>query len=1228
MGAYGCGWLWRLVGCGRSPRWIWWPLMLAVQPLLAGDFDVVISELHYHPPDGTPAEEAGEFVELANLSDDPVDLSGWVIDGGISYALHPGIVIDGNGYIVIARDAEYLQSAYGISEVYGNFAGRLSNGSDSFSLRNAAGVLVDHVQYYDDSPWPETPDGQGPSLEKKHLTWSGEEQASWRASIPLGGTPGRRNSTDIRRRNQTLIAAGDTWRYRKGTEEPALPLGSWADPDFDDSSWDSGPSGFGYGDDDDATVLSDMEGEYVAVYLRKTFTIPSLEGVDSMSLSVVYDDAYVAYLNGIEVSRSVTAGGTPGEPLPYDTRAEDGHENDEGDGYVDLLSFGGLLLVGENVLAIQGLNISSSSSDLSLIPALSALYEDTTGEVEPPHDLEINEVFAGSGPTEGFVEIYNEGLHPVDLEGYRLTRDPVAGDSGYVFPAGSTLEAAGFLTVSALDIPFALSEEQQWMGLLTPDYRVVDGIESRARPVGTSWGRYPDGDGDTFVLDGPSPSAPNAVTLEDRVVINEIQFHPPLAVSSAEYVELHNRGNVGVDISGWSLVKAVDYTFPPGSTIPAGGFLIVSGNPALVTTRYSIADVYGPWDGRLANSEEKVELEDALGNTLDTVHYADDGRWPLSTETEGPDGFGPSIELVHPGMENNHGSAWLASTGLGTPGTQNGAYESDPPPVIRSVVHTPSVPDSTSTVTVTARVSDESLLESVKVYSRSDGATTFYSVAMADDGLHGDGSPGDGRWGAILSPLDDGTVVQFYVEARDTSGHVRRYPSDAPERVCLYQVDDATYPRNLPLYRAILRGVDLEELIDRDLDSDVLLDGTFIHGDDVTYNVGVRYRGEHSREYAVKSFRIQFTDDESFDGITDLNLNAEGSLASHLAADFFRRADMPVFQTRPVAYTLNRSWNARHGGIYLRVEHVDRFFLERQFPGDSDGNLYRGLNPSGEGEADLSYRGSDPDDYLSSYAKRTNQEENDYSDVIELTRVFTETPDEEFAEAIGEIIDVPQWIRYLAVETVLNNRDGCISRTSGEDYFLYRRPSDDLWVLIPWDQNETFTEPGYGIFRQEIEAIERLVLNPAFLPLYEQELLRLLDGAFSEEAMAHRTHSVLHAFALSDLNRISSFVVSRGETIRELLSPLDQRSFIRGDANGDALVDISDSVKVLLYLFVGTQAPECLDTADADDSGDVELTDAVFILQFLFQRGPPPPSPYPEPGLDPTPGDDYTCLAR
>jgi hypothetical protein len=76
--------------------------------------------------------------------------------------------------------------------------------------------------------------------------------------------------------------------------------------------------------------------------------------------------------------------------------------------------------------------------------------------------------------------------------------------------------------------------------------------------------------------------------------------------------------------------------------------------------------------------------------------------------------------------------------------------------------------------------------------------------------------------------------------------------------------------------------------------------------------------------------------------------------------------------------------------------------------------------------------------------------------------------------------------------------------------------------------------------------------------------------------------------------------------------------FIRGNANDDATVDISDGVVILSDLFLGDVAPApCRDALDADDSGTLEITDAVYLLNFLFQGGPEIPPPYPEPGLDP-----------
>jgi hypothetical protein len=85
-------------------------------------------------------------------------------------------------------------------------------------------------------------------------------------------------------------------------------------------------------------------------------------------------------------------------------------------------------------------------------------------------------------------------------------------------------------------------------------------------------------------------------------------------------------------------------------------------------------------------------------------------------------------------------------------------------------------------------------------------------------------------------------------------------------------------------------------------------------------------------------------------------------------------------------------------------------------------------------------------------------------------------------------------------------------------------------------------------------------------------------------------------------------------------------AFRRGDTNGDGNMDLSDPIAVLGYLFLGNSAPPCLDAADLDDSGILDLTDAVYSLSSQFMGGPPPESPFPGCGVDPTP-DDLGCEA-
>jgi len=85
-----------------------------------------------------------------------------------------------------------------------------------------------------------------------------------------------------------------------------------------------------------------------------------------------------------------------------------------------------------------------------------------------------------------------------------------------------------------------------------------------------------------------------------------------------------------------------------------------------------------------------------------------------------------------------------------------------------------------------------------------------------------------------------------------------------------------------------------------------------------------------------------------------------------------------------------------------------------------------------------------------------------------------------------------------------------------------------------------------------------------------------------------------------------------------------ETGFVRGDANADGEVDLTDAVVSLLHLFMGEAAPACFDAADTDDNGDLDISDPIYLLSALFKGGSPIPQPYPDCGKDDTP-DELSC---
>ena len=123
-----------------------------------------------------------------------------------------------------------------------------------------------------------------------------------------------------------------------------------------------------------------------------------------------------------------------------------------------------------------------------------------------------------------------------------------------------------------------------------------------------------------------------------------------------EWIELYNRGASAVDVSGWSLDEAVEFTFPEGSMIAPAEYVVIAFDAGALRAKYPDVRVIGAFSGTLSNDNERVMLRDRNGNPADEVHYFEEAPWPPFA-----DGGGSSLELRSPDSDNSRPQAWAAS---------------------------------------------------------------------------------------------------------------------------------------------------------------------------------------------------------------------------------------------------------------------------------------------------------------------------------------------------------------------------------------------------------------------------------------------------------------------------------------------------------------------------------------------------------------------------------------
>jgi len=313
--------------------------------------------------------DASDWIELYNDSSNTVNLTGWHLTDDATNLVQwtfPSTNIEAKGYLVVFASGKN-RSVAGV-ELHTNF--KLSADGEQLALVGPDGVTVEDLHVFGSMP----------------------EDVSY--GYPYG------EITD----NAVQLDAG-------GPCKAHIPTGpfdvvGWQQPGFNDSSWLSGTTGVGYENSSGYENLigldvSAMSGVNPSIYIRVPFEVENAVSVRRLILKMKYDDGFVAYLNGTKVQSVNLAQSTAWNSPCQDHLDSLALVYEE----FDLTSYAGLLNEGTNLLAMQGMNESISSSDLLFVPRIEAGYADrldtsSSGLLETPTPGSANSGISYEGVVE------------------------------------------------------------------------------------------------------------------------------------------------------------------------------------------------------------------------------------------------------------------------------------------------------------------------------------------------------------------------------------------------------------------------------------------------------------------------------------------------------------------------------------------------------------------------------------------------------------------------------------------------------------------------------------------------------------------------------------------------------------------------------------------------------------------------------------------------------------
>jgi len=273
-------------------------------------------------------------------------------------------------------------------------------------------------------------------------------------------------------------------------------------------------------------------------------------------------------------------------------------------------------------------------------------------------------------------------------------------------------------------------------------------------------------------------------------------------------------------------------------------------------------------------------------------------------------------------------------------------------------------------------------------------------------------------------------------------------------------------------------------------------------------NAGIRSRGRGSRSGTKPGLRVDFdryTGGQVFLGLKSFvldNLTQDPSgIHETVATAFYARLGIPAPREIHTRLYVNNVYE----GLYVIVEAVDKDLLARVFGsiGDdvqNDGYLYEFKY---QDDWRFSNLGTSLDPYKIRFEATTHETKSDeekYRPIEALIRLTNDTPADRIGSAIGEILDIPAFIRYLAAQTFLGDTDGFLGNWGINNFYLYRLEDRNLHTLIAWDADNTFwgTEFPIDVLWAGNALVDKLMAVPEYSALYATEMARAAELAEAE----------------------------------------------------------------------------------------------------------------------------------